>query len=116
MHEMGLARKIVALSIEEAGRQHARQIASVRVEVSPLAAIDTDELPECFALAARGTLAEGASLQVERMPLVGHCTGCGEHVALDVSAGALGSCPRCSASLEIPAMPEWRIAAVDTST
>jgi len=114
MHEMGLARQLVAASIEAANRQQARRIAAVAVEVSPLAAVDIEELQECFALAARGTAAEGASLQVQRLPLTAVCRECRERVTPDAAAGALGTCPKCGGdSLEIPPMPDWRVVSVE---
>jgi hydrogenase nickel incorporation protein HypA/HybF len=114
MHEMGLARQLVAASIEAANRQQVRRIAAVSVEVSPLAAVDIEELQECFALAALGTAAEAASLQVERLPLAAVCRKCGERVTLDATAGALGSCSKCgSESLEIPPMADWRVVSVE---
>jgi hydrogenase nickel incorporation protein HypA/HybF len=127
MHEMGLARQVVAASIQAAGNQNLQRLASVAIEVSPLAVVDVEELQECFEIAARGTPAEGASLQVKRLPLAAVCEKCGERVVLDVGgqrtspvevrppAGegrALDACPKCGGSLEIPPMPDWRVVSV----
>jgi len=123
MHEMGLARQVVGASIEAAAKQKVQRIASVAVEVGPLAVVDVEELHECFEVAARGTPAEGASLQVKRLPLAAVCKKCGERIVLDVGSetglpaaarqpAGEGGCPKCGGSLEIPPMPDWRVVSV----
>ena len=64
MHESGLIEDLLA-KIEAVARDHsARQVVRVEVSIGPLAAIEPEHLREHFAMAAAGTVAEGAELQV----------------------------------------------------
>lgn len=64
MHEASLVRALVA-QIERIARAHgAVAVRSARVKLGPLAHVDAAHLREHFEVAARGSLAEGATLDV----------------------------------------------------
>ncbi len=113
MHEMGLARSILGESVRMVESRGATRITKIAVEVSPLAAIDSEDLVACFTQVAAGTIAENAVLNIIRLELVAQCSQCGQSVS--GKSGAT-TCPNCgSRSLEVKPMPDWRITAVQTS-
>jgi hydrogenase nickel incorporation protein HypA/HybF len=59
VHELGLARNIVAMVAEHAGPRRVRR---VRLAVGPLACVERRALAFCFDLAAEGTVLAGADL------------------------------------------------------
>jgi hydrogenase nickel incorporation protein HypA/HybF len=64
MHESGLIEDLIH-KIEALARQHsARKVARIEVSIGPLAAFEPEHLREHFALAATGTVAEGAELAI----------------------------------------------------
>lgn len=64
MHESGLIQDLLE-KIESVARDHsARKVVRIEVSIGPLAAIEPEHLREHFAMAAAGTVAEGAELQV----------------------------------------------------
>jgi len=64
MHESGLIEDLLE-KIESVARDHSsRKVVRVVVSIGPLAAIEPEHLREHFAMAAAGTVAEGAELQV----------------------------------------------------
>lgn len=65
MHEMSLLRGLLG-QIERMAREHgADRIGVVRLRLGPLAHIEPDHLREHFVAAARGTIADGARLEIE---------------------------------------------------
>jgi hydrogenase nickel incorporation protein HypA/HybF len=64
MHESGLIEDLLG-KVEAVARQHsARKVVRIEVSIGPLAAIEPEHLREHFAMAAAGTVAEGAELEV----------------------------------------------------
>ena len=68
MHEMSLAEGIRQI-VEEAGRERGfRKVRTVVLEIGQLAAVEPDSLRFCFDLVMRGSVAEGAALQIDSLP------------------------------------------------
>ncbi len=67
MHETGLMNGLMK-QIAEVAREHgATKVTAVRLALGALAPITDAHLREHFDLAAQGTVAEGAALEIERM-------------------------------------------------
>jgi hydrogenase nickel incorporation protein HypA/HybF len=83
MHELSIARAVVA-EVEDAARRHdATSVSSVTLSVGRLAAITPGALHFGFELASQGTLLSGAELIIQTEPLIVWCPE-GEHpVELD---------------------------------
>jgi|KBSSwiStaDraftv2_1062776.scaffolds.fasta_scaffold1825772_2 hydrogenase nickel incorporation protein HypA/HybF len=94
MHELSLTRSIVAIVSESAG---ARRVTRVRLEVGALAAVVPEALLFCFDVASRGTVLEGATLEIITVPGRALCRECGSETAL---LGLLGRCACGSRLLE----------------
>ncbi|MEV0400134.1 hydrogenase maturation nickel metallochaperone HypA [Actinoallomurus sp. NPDC050550] len=90
MHEMGLCDAIVDAAVR---RARGRRVTGVRVSVAGHP-VDPDVIDQGFQLAAAGTVAEGASVELVLRPPSVHCRGCGaRNDATD--ALVLAACPRC---------------------
>lgn len=64
MHETGLIEDLIR-KVESLVREHSGRRANlIRLRVGPLAAADPDHLREHFQVAALGTVAEGAELEI----------------------------------------------------
>jgi hydrogenase nickel incorporation protein HypA/HybF len=74
MHELAITQSVIEAVCERAG---ARPVGSVRVRVGALTAVVPEAMRFCFELAAEGTVAEGARLDIERCPAVARCRSCG---------------------------------------
>lgn len=59
MHELGLARNIVAIVSEHAA---GRRVRRVRLAIGPLACVEREALSFCFDIVAEGTALAGAEL------------------------------------------------------
>ncbi len=92
VHEMALTESIVEIAVEAAKMQGARKVTRVFVDVGALSHVEPEALQFCFAAVSAGTLAEGASLEIERVPGAGWCADCEKSVAL---AERFSPCPKC---------------------
>jgi hydrogenase nickel incorporation protein HypA/HybF len=107
MHEMALTESIVDILSEEARRQGFGRVRVVRLEIGALAHVEPAALSFCFDAVARGTVAEGAALDIIRAPGEGWCLDCGKTVPLTERFGA---CPDCGGRrVQMTAGDELRI-------
>lgn len=92
MHEMSLAEGVLQLVEETARREQASRVSRVILEIGRLAAVEGEALRFCFDVVTRGSLAEGAVLEIIDVPGSGWCLPCGETVPIEERFGA---CPKC---------------------
>ncbi len=76
MHELSLTENLVRILQEQATAQNYAKVLKVRLEVGALSTIEPESLTFCFDIVAKSTVAEGASLEVTRVPAVVQCRGC----------------------------------------
>jgi len=75
MHELSIATSLVELASAYAARQGAQRISRVQVRIGVLQHV-ARSLYFCFGNVARGTPCEGATLEIEEVPLVVECPAC----------------------------------------
>ena len=96
MHELAIADAIVTIASAHAGE---RRVTKVFVRVGHLRQVVPSALEFAFELVARGTVAEGAELEVEHVPATARCTACAAATEL---TDFLAACARCgSMDLEV---------------
>jgi hydrogenase nickel incorporation protein HypA/HybF len=89
---MSLAVGIVDLIEEAARAQGFRRVLTVAIEIGELAAVEAEAIDFCFSAVTRGTLAEGARLQIVQVAGEGLCFNCHQTVPL---AALYDPCPAC---------------------
>lgn len=95
MHELAVTNGLLKLCIEEGKKHSVQKINKINIKVGEL----TGLVPHCisyyFSIAAKGTIAEGTEIIIEKIPVSIHCEICGFE-------GELGKnkyyCPKCSGS------------------
>ena len=92
MHEMSLAEGIVQLIEETAAAQGFSQVKTVFVEIGRLSSVEPEALAFCFEAVIRGSIAEGAKLEIIDVPGTGVCLSCGKEVPV---AALYDPCPLC---------------------
>jgi len=75
MHELGLCSSIVEAVERRAGDRSVRQ---VRIRVGRLHHVHPEAFDQSFAIAALGTVAEGAAADLVLLPVTATCGGCGK--------------------------------------
>jgi len=111
MHEMSLAEGMLQLVEDGARCNAAHAVKAVWLEIGALAQVEVDALRFCFGAVSRGTLAEGAHLEIVATPGAAWCMPCGERVAI----ARLGdACPRCGSSqLQVVEGEEMRVREIE---
>ena len=94
MHEMALCESVVALVEDEAARHVVTRVTCITLEIGALCHVAPDALLFCFDAVSRGTVAEGASLRIVRIPGAGWCPDCAKTVPLQERFGACPTCGR----------------------
>lgn len=74
MHELGLCSSIIEAVERRAGE---RRVARVKVRVGRLHHVHPDAFEQSFAIAAMGTVAEGAGADLVLLPARARCGSCG---------------------------------------
>lgn len=93
MHEMSLAEEVLQLVETTARREHASRVKTVVLAIGRLSSVEPEALRFCFESVVRGSLAEGAVLEIIDVPGAGRCLDCG----LDVTIQSLyDACPNCA--------------------
>jgi hydrogenase nickel incorporation protein HypA/HybF len=94
MHEVALAESVRSI-VEEAARNAAcGRVATVVLEIGELAAVEVEALRFCLEVVLRGSVAEGAAVEVEPVAGAGWCPACAATVPLHQR---FDPCPRCGA-------------------
>lgn len=76
MHELSIACNLVEIVEEAARTAGAARVTRVRLRLGDLAGVVEEALRFSFPVAAQGTLAEGAELAIERVPVRVMCRQC----------------------------------------
>ena len=92
MHEMSLAEGVLQLVEDTAKRESARRVKLVVLEIGRMSSVQPEALRFCFDAVTRGSMAEGAALEIVDVPGAGWCMQCAATVPMEELYGA---CPTC---------------------
>jgi hydrogenase nickel incorporation protein HypA/HybF len=107
MHEMSLAEGIVQLIAESALKEGFSSVKLVAIEIGRLSSVEPEALVFCFDAATRGSIAEGARLEIHNIPGQGVCLQCGADVEME---NLYDPCPRCGTfGLRVTGGTEMRV-------
>jgi hydrogenase nickel incorporation protein HypA/HybF len=111
MHELSLIESMLSLVEEERQRQDFSRVRKIRLDVGALGHAEPDALLFCFDAAARGTIADGATLTIVMIPGEGRCLDCRRMVALE---HRFADCPLCGGiQVRMTAGDELRLAELE---
>lgn len=93
MHELSIAHAVISTAADTAARHDAARVTAIRLRIGTLSGVVPDALRFAFDVAAAGSVAEGATLEIDEVPITVHCRPCAADVELaDVHTFR---CPRC---------------------
>ncbi|MBK8906504.1 MAG: hydrogenase maturation nickel metallochaperone HypA [Rhodospirillales bacterium] len=113
MHEVSLCEGIIRI-IEAEQRTHGFQrVNAVRIVIGAFSCAAPEALEFCFRTIARGTVADGAILDMVRIPGNAWCMNCGETVEL---TERYDCCPQCRTyELQVTGGDELRVAELEVA-
>jgi hydrogenase nickel incorporation protein HypA/HybF len=89
---MSLMEGVLQLMEDAALRQKFSRVTAVWLEIGQLAGVEAEAMRFCFDAATRGSVAEGATLEILTIPGSAWCAQCSASVAMSEVPGA---CPLC---------------------
>ncbi len=92
MHEVSLMQDTVIIATKQAKDAGAQRIHRIMMRVGALSGAVPETLEFAFDIVAKGTMAEGARLEIERVPVLCHCQVCAREFE---PADFVCECPRC---------------------
>lgn len=92
MHELSLMEEMLDLIEAQAREEGCSRIHVVTLRVGRLAGVEVEALRFAFDVVTKGTLAEGARLELEEPPGMGWCEQCQQEVEV---AARFEPCPLC---------------------
>ena len=108
MHELAIADSVVTIASAHAGD---RRVTKVFLRVGHLRQVVPSALEFAFELVARGTVVEGAELEIEQVPATARCGACAVDTEL---TSFLAPCGRCgSMDLEVLGGDELAVDALE---
>lgn len=95
MHELPAIKSIHEIVLKHAHAAHASRVLSVNLEIGALTDLQDQWVYRYFDHLSRGTIAEGATLKINRVPAVFRCDDCGSSFEVNYLLGNDLSCPQC---------------------
>lgn len=92
MHEVDIMQRTLDIALEYATRQGAAKIHRFQMRVGVLSGVVPDALEFAFDVVVRGTIAEGAQLQIDSVPATCYCLTCNLEFQPD---DFIYECPQC---------------------
>jgi len=107
MHEMSLCEGVLQLLEAHAEKEGFRRVRVVRLEIGALAGVEPEAMRFGFDVVMKGTLADGARLEIIELPGRAWCLCCGESVEI---GQRFDPCPKCGGyQLQITGGEELRV-------
>ncbi len=95
MHELAITQSILDIAKKAAREHDAKKVQSVRIMLGEYSGV----VPQCiqyyFDVISKDTVAEGAVLDIRRLPVVIHCNTCGKENEIE---RLHVSCPLCGST------------------
>lgn len=93
MHELSIAVSLIEAAEERALVEGAERIARMSLRIGPLSGVVPEALVSAFELASHSTMAQGAVLEIERVPIAVFCAACEREMV--VGSAFSFACPAC---------------------
>ncbi len=96
MHEVSIAESLLKIAVDECKRNGYTKINNVRVCIGSASGVMPEALLFAFNALKSETIASGATLTIEEVPVAGHCSSCGVDFTTDEKF--VLCCPQCGSS------------------
>ena len=107
MHELSICESLLGVIEDQAKAQDFRRVMQVRLEIGPFSGVEVEALRFSFDMVTKGTLADGAGLEIIETEASAWCFSCGKTVTI---AERYEPCPECgSHRLQVTGGEELRI-------
>lgn len=95
MHELPITESILKIILKHAGANAVRKVKAIHLKVGRLSDLEDEWIQRYFDYLSKGTVAEGARIEIERTPIVMQCNGCSASYEWEVAKMGDVICPSC---------------------
>lgn len=95
MHELPVTEKILDIVVKHARTNRVSEIVSITLHIGELSDLESEWVQHYFDYLSKDTVARGAKLIIERIPIVLHCGACGHEFQVEKSSLGQSVCPKC---------------------
>ncbi|MBC2716407.1 MAG: hydrogenase maturation nickel metallochaperone HypA [Desulfobacteraceae bacterium] len=95
MHELPVINSILKVVLKHAVDNNVNKVIAVHLQVGELSDLEDKWMQQYFDHLAKGGIAEGARLKIERTPVVMKCSDCGDAYIADIKQDKALVCPEC---------------------
>jgi hydrogenase nickel incorporation protein HypA/HybF len=92
MHELSVCQALIDQVARVARDNGAERVVSIVISVGPLSGVEPKLLEHAYPIAAAGTLAELATLEIELVPVTVRCRTCGAETEATANRVLCGAC------------------------
>lgn len=112
MHELSIANSLVEIATEHVKASGAGRVSAINLQIGALSCVHQSALEFSFDLVTKDTILEGASLNIETLPVTVYCDQCEKEVELPGIQKF--RCPECqSPSADIRQGKELEVASIE---
>ena len=95
MHELPVTERILDIVLKHAERNRVRRVISITLTVGELSELENEWIQHYFNYLSKDTLAGGATLYIERQPIILQCNKCGKTIRIKKEDLGDITCPVC---------------------
>ena len=92
MHELSIAQNMIEEIERQAPLNGFTRVLGVTLEIGSLSHVEVDAMKFCFDSAVMDTIAEGASLQIQKVPAIALCKQCNTEQTIEARYDCCSSC------------------------
>jgi hydrogenase nickel incorporation protein HypA/HybF len=96
MHELPVIEQITRIAVSHAETHLAKKVVRIRIRVGELSDLYEEWMQRYFDFVSKGTLAEGAALEIEWTPVMFRCDECAKVFPVKIREGKDIACPGCA--------------------
>jgi hydrogenase nickel incorporation protein HypA/HybF len=76
VHEMSIAQSLLEIILEQVDLHRLESVKVITLQIGEMAAVVPESLTFCFDMLSKDTIASGAVLEIETIPVVARCSNC----------------------------------------
>jgi hydrogenase nickel incorporation protein HypA/HybF len=98
MHELAVIDSILSVVLRHVQANQVSKVVSVGLRVGEMSDLEDEWMQRYFDYRSQSTPAEGAKLNIERVPVTVKCTACNHVHTINVREEINPACPQCGAT------------------
>lgn len=98
MHELPVTESILNIVLKHAQANKVRKVVSIGLRVGEMSDLEDEWIQQYFDYLSKGTLAEGATLKIERVPVTVKCNACQTTYVIKIREQKDPCCPQCGSA------------------